>query len=396
VHAVVIVGGGIVGLATAHALLRERPRTELVVLEKEPQVAHHQSGHNSGVIHSGAYYRPGSQKARFCLEGRTKLIAFCDDHGIEHRTCGKLIVATRREELPRLHVLRDRARENGVEGASEIDAAGIRALEPDVAGVAALQVPTAGIVEYPEVARTLAERITSMGGQVLTGAPLQSVRAAEGGLVLTTPQFEIRSRHLVNCAGLQSDRVARMVGVDPGVQIVPFRGEYFWLRPGAAASLSHLVYPVPDPALPFLGVHLTLTLRGRIEAGPNAVLAYAREGYTARDFVGGDVSDMMTFPGFWRMAARHWGAGVAENFRSLDRARFAADLARLVPSIQPTDLAGRGAGVRAQAVDRAGRLLDDFVIRPGPSSTHVLNAPSPAATGSFAIGEEIERQVPGS
>jgi (S)-2-hydroxyglutarate dehydrogenase len=394
VHEVAVVGGGIVGLATAFTLLQNRPVTDLVVLEKEAQVAQHQSGHNSGVIHSGAYYRPGSQKARFCLEGRRKLLTFCDDNGIAHRTCGKLIVASADRELPRLRQLRDRARQNGVEGTVELDAAGIHGLEPDVAGVAALHVPSAGIVDYREVARVLTERIVQLGGQVVTNAEVSSVRQTVDGLTVTTSDSEVRARHLVNCAGLQSDRVARLAGVEPGVQIVPFRGEYFWLRPGAAASLSHLIYPVPDPELPFLGVHLTLTLHGRVEAGPNAVLAYAREGYGSRDFVGRDVSEMITFPGFWAMAARNLGTGLLENYRSLDRSRFAADVARLVPSVAASDLADRGAGVRAQALDRDGRLLDDFVIQPGPRSTHVLNAPSPAATSSFAIGAEVERRVP--
>jgi (S)-2-hydroxyglutarate dehydrogenase len=394
VREVVIVGGGIVGLATAYSILRDRPGADVAVMEKETQVARHQSGHNSGVIHSGAYYRPGSQKAQFCLEGRRMLLDFCAAQGIPYRTCGKLIVATAEHELPRLRLLGDRARQNGVAGVAELDPAGLRTLEPDVAGIAALEVPTAGIVDYTEVARVLVERIGAMGGQVLTGCPVVSIRVEGEGLALASPGSEMRARRLVNCAGLQCDRVARMAGVEPGIQIVPFRGEYYWLRAGTASGLSHLIYPVPDPTLPFLGVHVTLTLHGRVEVGPNAVLAFAREGYRRETVEYRELLETLAFPGFWAMARRHWRTGIYENFRSLNRTQFADDVSRLVPSISSADLGEPGAGVRAQAVGRDGQLLDDFVIQSGPSSVHVLNAPSPAATSSLAIGKEIARRVP--
>jgi (S)-2-hydroxyglutarate dehydrogenase len=393
-HDVVIVGAGIVGLATAHQLLTERPGVDVVVLEKEEQIMRHQSGHNSGVIHSGAYYRPGSKKASLCLRGRQELISFCKAHGVSHRICGKLIVATREAELPGLQTIADRAAQNGVPGTRRLDAAEIRALEPSVSGIAAIEVPSAGIVDYKEVGRALSERIVRAGGQIWTGAAADRVASSDGSVVVETPRGTVASRFLVNCAGLQSDRVARLSGLEPSVRIVPFRGEYFWLRPERTPPLQRLIYPVPDPTLPFLGVHLTLTMDGRVEAGPNAVLAFSREGYARQDVRLADLADALAFPGFWSMARQHWRTGVYENFRSLDRNQFARDLARLVPSLGPDALGRTGSGVRAQAVHRDGRLVDDFVFERGPSSIHVLNAPSPAATSSFAIGQEIARQVP--
>ncbi len=389
-----MVGAGIVGLATAIAIVDGNRARDVVVLEKEPRVAAHQTGHNSGVIHSGAYYRPGSKKAEMCLRGRRLLMEFCDARSIPYRVCGKLIVATSPSELPRLRLIRDRAVANGVEGVRELDATGVHTAEPLVAGVAGLEVPTAGIVDYKEVCLALAEAVVERGGQILTGSKLTDLHESGDGLILETSSGEVRSRVLVNCAGLQSDRVARMAGLEPATQIVPFRGEYFWLRPGACSDLRHLVYPVPDPALPFLGVHLTLTLHGRVEAGPNAVLAFAREGYKRSNVRVADVAAALSFPGFWSMARQHWKTGLFENYRSLDRERFAADVSRLVPSVGARDLAEPGAGVRAQAVRRDGQLVDDFVIQPGPRSIHVLNAPSPAATSSFAIGIEIARRIP--
>lgn len=394
-HSVAVVGAGIVGLATANALLEDPQFGDLVVLEKEERVATHQTGHNSGVIHSGAYYRPGSKKAEMCLKGRKLLTAFCDAQSIPYRICGKLIVATAPAERPRLAQIRERAQANGVEGLRELDRAGLKRVEPLVEGIAALEVPTAGIVDYAQVCRALAEQIARRGGRILTHAGLESIRESDGGLALGTSAGEIGARVLVNCAGLQSDRVARLAGLEPAAQIIPFRGEYFWLRPGACAELRRLVYPVPDPALPFLGVHLTLTMHDRVEAGPNAVFAFAREGYHRSDVEPGDVAEALSFPGFWSMARQHWKTGLFENYRSMDRERFAADVSRLVPSVTARDLAEPGAGVRAQAVGRDGRLIDDFVIDIGRRSVHVLNAPSPAATSSFAIGAEIARAVRG-
>ncbi len=392
-HSVAVVGAGIVGLATANALLDDPRFADLVILEKEEQIAAHQTGHNSGVIHSGAYYRPGSKKAEMCLKGRKLLMEFCDAHSIPYRICGKLIVATAPEERARLAQIRERAQANGVEGLRALDGPGLKRLEPLVEGIAGLEVPTAGIVDYKEVCRALADRITKRGGRILTRAKLEGISQSEGGLTLATSTGEVGAHVLVNCAGLQSDRVARLAGLEPTAQIIPFRGEYFWLRSGACADLHRLVYPVPDPSLPFLGVHLTLTMHDRVEAGPNAVFALAREGYQRSDLEASDVAETLSFPGFWSMARQHWRTGLFENYRSLDRERFAADVSRLVPSVTAQDLAEPGAGVRAQAVGRDGRLIDDFVVDQGPRSVHVLNAPSPAATSSFAIGAEIARTV---
>ncbi len=393
-HKLAIVGAGVVGLATANALLNQGRADDLVVLEKESVVAAHQTGHNSGVIHSGAYYRPGSKKAEMCLRGRRLLLEFCDTESIPYKICGKLIVACTAAERSTLAMIRDRAIANGVPGVRELDASGVRQMEPMVRGVAGLEVPTAGIVDYREVSRVLAERIRKRGATIMTKTRLTGIRECKDGLMLETDAGELRVGSLVNCAGLQSDRVARLAGLRPMAQIVPFRGEYYWLKPGVCADLRRLVYPVPDPDLPFLGVHLTLTLRGRVEVGPNAVFALAREGYHRSDVEGTDLAETFSFPGFWRMARQHWRTGIFENYRSLDRERFAADVSRLVPSVRADDLGEPGAGVRAQAVGSDGRLIDDFVIQTAARSIHVLNAPSPAATSSFAIGEEIARLAP--
>jgi (S)-2-hydroxyglutarate dehydrogenase len=355
----------------------------------------HQSGHNSGVIHSGAYYRPGSKKAEMCRDGRVALMRFCDANGVPYRICGKLIVATDHAEIPRLRTIQERAVMNGVIGLRWLDAPSIRACEPSVAGVAALDVPTTGIVDYKEVGRVLGEQIVRLGGRILTGSGVLSATPNHQLLTVGTTSGDLRGRFFVNCAGLQSDRVARACGLRPSVHIVPFRGEYFWLRPERAPHIERLIYPVPDPALPFLGVHLTLTMDGHVEAGPNAVLAFAREGYRREMVELRDVAETLAFRGFWAMARQHWRTGVYENFRSVDRHQFAHDLARLVPSIDVGALGAAGAGVRAQAVAPDGRLVDDFVIERTVDSAHVLNAPSPAATSSFAIGAEIARSVPG-
>jgi (S)-2-hydroxyglutarate dehydrogenase len=393
-HDVVVAGAGIVGLATAYSLLEQRPGVDVVVLEKEAAVMQHQSGHNSGVIHSGAYYRPGSKKAQMCREGRAELMRFCDSNGIPYRLCGKLIVATDPTELPRLRAIHERARQNGVEGSRWLEAADIRSAEPSVAGVAALELPTAGIVDYREVGRVMEERIRSMGGRIFLRRGVESATLDGESIRLETAEGPLDARFLVNCAGLQSDRLARNSGLSPAVQIVPFRGEYFWLRSDRAPKIGRLIYPVPDPALPFLGVHLTLTMDGRVEAGPNAVLAFAREGYRRDNVDLRDLTETIGFPGFWAMARHNWRTGLYENYRSMDRRQFARDLARLVPGIDIDSLGGTGAGVRAQAVARDGRLVDDFVIERTRNSAHVLNAPSPAATSSFAIGAEIAGGVP--
>lgn len=387
------------GLATAHELARRgRP---VLVLEAEERLAAHQSGHNSGVVHSGLYYRPGSAKARLCAAGREELYRLCAEAGIPCRRTGKLVVARGAEELPRLDELERRGRANGLEGIARLAAGELRERFPEAAGVAGLWVPQAGIVDFSGVARLLARRVAAAGGEVRTGARVAAISRDGDGLRLELAAGEARhAGFLVNCAGLQSDRVARLAGERPAVRIVPFRGEYFELAPEAAARVTVPIYPVPDLRFPFLGVHLTPTLDGRVEVGPNAVLALHRHGYRRGDALAvsalrdpRDLAASLTFPGFWRLARRHWRAGAGELRRSLSRQAFAREVRRLVPAIKAEDLRRGGAGVRAQAVDRAGNLLDDFHVVFAERQVHVLNAPSPAATAALAIGREIADRV---
>jgi L-2-hydroxyglutarate oxidase len=387
-----VIGGGIVGLATAMALLERRPM-RLAVLEAEDRVAAHQTGHNSGVIHSGLYYAPGSLKARLCVQGREALFRFCSERGLRHERCGKVVVAVTPDEAPRLDELERRGRANGLKGLERLDRDGLRRIEPHADGVAALLVPETGIVDYGEVARAYAGVIRERGGEVRTGVRVQSVRRETGGLAIETSQGVIRARALVACAGLQADRVARRSGVDPGVRIVPFRGEYMELIAERRMLVRNLIYPVPDPRFPFLGVHLTRMVSGAVEAGPNAVLAFAREGYRRSDVSFGDLSAMLAWPGFWRMVARHGARGIAESRRALDPAAFVRAVQRLVPELQPSDVRPGGAGVRAQALEKDGRLVDDFRLVEGDRMVHVLNAPSPAATASLAIGRYIAERA---
>ncbi|HEV8239908.1 MAG TPA: L-2-hydroxyglutarate oxidase [Thermoanaerobaculia bacterium] len=390
---IVIVGGGLVGLATARALRAALPAVPLVVLEKEPEIARHQSGHNSGILHSGLYYKPDSLKARFAREGRRRLLAFCGERGIRHEVCGKVVVATRPSELPRLQALQARATENEVE-TQWLSAAALREREPHVRGEAALLVPSTGIVDFPAVARALAGELAADGVTLRRGVALAAIDAAAGGsLRLQTSEGPLDASFLVNCAGLFCDRVARMAGVDSAVRIVPFRGEYYRLRESARALVRHLVYPLPDPAVPFLGVHLHRTVDGEVVAGPNAVLAGAREGYRRRDLSARDLGDVLRFGGFWRLAARLGGKGVAELLRATSKRRFLAEARRLVPALSRADLLPAPAGVRAQAVDAAGKLVDDFLVVAGERSLHVLNAPSPAATSCLPIGEHLAVQI---
>jgi L-2-hydroxyglutarate oxidase len=385
---IVVVGGGLVGLATARALRRRLPGVPVVVLEKEPELARHQSGRNSGILHSGLYYKPGSLKARFCLEGRERLLRLCRERGIRHEVCGKVVVATRPEEVPRLEALHARGRENGVT-VDMLDATGLAAREPAVRGLAALLVPGTGIADFVALARALGEELASEGLAVRRRDALRGVEHAAGELRLRTSAGALHARFLVNCAGLFCDRVARLAGVDPPARIVPFRGEYFRLGERARGLVRHLVYPVPDPALPFLGVHLHRTLDGTVIAGPNAVLAGRREGYRRRDISPRDLAEVLTYAGFWRMARRLGRQGMAELLRATSKTRFLAEARRLVPALARADLLRSPAGVRAQAVDREGRLVDDFLIVPGERSLHVLNAPSPAATSCLPIGEHL-------
>lgn len=388
---VAVIGGGIVGVATARALQARGLAT--TVVEAEPELASHQSGRNSGVLHSGLYYRPGSLKARLCAAGREAMAAYCEERGLPWRRCGKLVLATREDELERLGELERRGRANGLGDLRRLTPEEIRRVEPGAAGIDGLWVEETGVVDFQAVVRAMAGELNRDGGGVRTATRVEAVRRERGAFVLETPSAAIRCRTLVNCAGLQSDRVARLCGLDPEVRIVPFRGEYWELTPEAATRVRGLIYPVPDPRLPFLDVHLTRRVDDVVEAGPNAVLALAREGYDWGTVSARDLLDTLAWPGFWRMARSWWRTGLGEMRRSLSRRLFARDLARLVPSIGPGDLRPGGSGVRAQAVDRAGRLLDDFHWVLAERQVHVVNTPSPAATASIAIAEEIAAKV---
>jgi L-2-hydroxyglutarate oxidase len=393
---VVVIGGGIVGLAVARELLgRGHPVT---VLEKETGWARHQTGRNSGVIHAGLYYRPGSLKARLCTAGARSMVAFAREHGVPVEVCGKLVVAVDETEVPRLHALAERAAANGVP-ASLIAPEAARELEPEVACLAALHVRSTGIVDFARVARVLAGLLAEAGADLRLGAEVVSIEPAGtngpgiGTVRVGTTAGDLTADALVNCAGLQCDRVARLAGLAPPARIVPFRGEYYELRPQARDLVRGLIYPVPDPAFPFLGVHLTRGVDGGVHAGPNAVLALRREGYRWRDVRGRDVADTLSFPGFWRLARRHARTGAGEVVRSISKARFAAALRRLVPAVRTADLVRAPAGVRAQALRRDGTLVDDFLFLTAPGQVHVLNAPSPAATASLEIAKRIADEV---
>ncbi len=386
---VLVVGGGIVGLSTAYAITRAAPGTRVTVLEKEPGAARHQTGRNSGVIHSGIYYRPGSLKARYAVRGAAEMTKFCAEYGIPHAVTGKLIVATERAELPRLHALAQRGRENGIP-VRELGAAQITEYEPEVRGLAALHVRTTGICDYSAVAQQLG---AASGAEIRYGAQVVRIdrRPERGVAVLTARGDVVRGRVLVNCAGLYCDEIARLTGDEPEVRIVPFRGEYYELaRPDLVRGL---VYPVPDPAFPFLGVHLTRGIDGGVHVGPNAVPALAREGYGWGVVRPGEALATAAWPGVWRMGRRHWRYGLGELRRSVSKAAFVDAVRRLLPAVEERDLVRAAAGVRAQAVLRDGGLVDDFLIREGPRAVHVLNAPSPAATASLPIGREVARRA---
>jgi L-2-hydroxyglutarate oxidase len=385
---VAIIGAGIVGMATARALTASY-RLSLVVLEAEDRPAAHQSGHNSGVMHAGLYYKPGSLKARNCVEGREALYRFCQENSIPHERCGKLVVATREAEVPALDELERRGRANGLVGLRRLDPTGVRDLEPAVTGVAGLHVPETGIVDYAAVTRVYAEHVRQAGSEIQLHTRVRRCHRRAGELVLETTRGDVACRRLINCAGLRSDQVARLCGIDPGLQIIPFRGEYYELVPGRHTLVRNLIYPVPDPRFPFLGVHFTRMIHGGVEAGPNAVLALKREGYGFWSFSPADVLRMASYRGFWRMAVRYGRTGLGELYRSVSKRAFVRALQRLVPELQPEDLRPHGSGVRAQAVDPAGNLVDDFRIIETEGMIHVLNAPSPAATASLSIGRTI-------
>ncbi|TSB18058.1 L-2-hydroxyglutarate oxidase [Streptomyces sp. NBC_01525] len=390
---VLVIGAGIVGLSTAHALTRAVPGLRVKVLEKESGPARHQTGRNSGVIHSGIYYPPGSLKAHYALQGSAEMVAFCAEHGIPHEVTGKLIVATDRAELPRLHALIQRGREHGLP-VRELGPAQITDHEPEVRGLAAIHVGTTGICDFGAVARTFARLAQEAGAEIAYGAEVTRIGRRAGRVAVATADGTVhRARALVNCAGLHSDRIARLAGDDPGMRIVPFRGEYHLLAPERAGLVRGLVYPVPDPAFPFLGVHLTRGIDGAVHLGPNAVPALAREGYDWRTVRPAELAATLAYRGSWRIARRHWRYGAGELHRSLSRRAFTTAVRRLLPAVTEADLRPAPAGVRAQAVLPDGTLVDDFLFAESPGIVHVLNAPSPAATASLPIGREIAGRV---
>jgi L-2-hydroxyglutarate oxidase LhgO len=395
---VVVVGGGIVGLATAYRLLERRPDLRLVVLEKEPELASHQTGRNSGVIHSPNTYAPGSLKARLCAEGRRDALAFADAHGVPYAMPGELIVATEPEEIPRLDAIVERARANGVADARTVGPEGIREIEPNVAGVRAFHVRETGIIDWRAFALALADAIRARGAEIRTGAAVTGIAAGSREVLVSSTAGAVRAAGVVTCAGLWSDRVAAMTdtgGPDPdrGTRIVPFRGDYFVLKPRAAALVRGLVYPVPDPRYPFLGVHLTLRIDGEVWAGPNAVLAFARAGYRRRDVDVRDLAEVLTNPGFLTLARAYWRTGAAEMWRDWWAPSFVAAIRRYLPAIERSDVEPGPSGVRAQALGPHGALVEDFLLTVRPRVVHVRNAPSPAATASLAIGREIAERA---
>jgi L-2-hydroxyglutarate oxidase len=385
---VAIIGGGIIGLATAMAL-RSGAGSSLIVLEAEDRLAQHQTGHNSGVIHSGLYYRPGSLKAQNCAAGRELMYRFCEEHGIAHERCGKVVVATDAREIPALDELERRGRANGLQGLRRLGPEEIREYEPHTSGVAGLFVAETGIIDYKQVAQVYAELIRQDGGEIQTGARVHRCRRYPDELVLETSRGVVHCRYLVNCAGLHADEVARLCDVDPQLQIIPFRGEYYEVVPERQFLVKNLIYPVPDPRFPFLGVHFTRMIHGGVEAGPNAVLAFKREGYGWEDISPRDMLQMFTYAGFWKMAAKYWKTGMSEVYRSVSKEAFVKALQRLIPELRMQDVHPAGSGVRAQAVAPDGSLLDDFRISETERMVHVLNAPSPGATASISIGKTI-------
>ncbi len=391
-HDFAVIGGGIVGLSTARSLLRRYPGAGVLVLEKEAGWARHQTGHNSGVIHSGVYYKPGSLKARFSKEGGERLVEFCREHGVAYEICGKVIVATKPEEIPSLRNLYERGVKNGLE-VEKIGPEELKELEPHATGIAALKVPSTGIVDFVGVAEAFAKIVAREGGELRTGTEVTGISETGDRVELRTPGESFRARVLVNCAGLHSDRVAALSGVEAGAKIVPFRGEYYELEPERRYLVRNLIYPVPDPSFPFLGVHFTRSVEGGVEAGPNAVLGLAREGYKKKDLNARDLAETLSYTAFWRLVGRNWRTGAGEIWRSLSKKAFVRGLRRLVPDVEEDDLVPTEAGVRAQALMKDGALMDDFLIVEGERSVHVLNAPSPAATACIPIGEYIADRV---
>ncbi|WP_408009754.1 L-2-hydroxyglutarate oxidase [Pseudalkalibacillus sp. A8] len=385
---VMIIGGGIVGLSTAYALTERNPSLKIAVIEKENSWAKHQTGHNSGVIHSGIYYKPGSLKARFAKDGGRKLASFCEQYGISYEQCGKVIVATDEKELTAMHNLYERGLQNGLD-IKLLDHVELKEEEPHVNGIKAIKVPQAGIIDYVGVCSAIVEVLEKRGADLFLGTEAKSIEEGPGEVTVETTSGTYRTRHLVNCCGLQSDRMAKRSGQNPDLKIVPFRGEYFELKPEKEYLVKNLIYPVPNPDFPFLGVHFTRMIGGGVEAGPNAVLGFKREGYRKRDISLKDLSETLTYPGFWKLASSYWKEGLDEMVRSFNKRAFVRSLQRLVPSIEADDLMPAPAGIRAQALKSDGSLVDDFFLVHSKRSTHVCNAPSPAATACFPIGEHI-------
>jgi L-2-hydroxyglutarate oxidase len=390
---IVIVGGGIVGLATAYHLTEKYPNKKILVLEKEDEVAHHQTGNNSGVIHSGLYYKPGSLKAKNCIDGYHMMIQFCDEHQIPYDLCGKVVVATDKSELGRLRDLFDRGRENGLEGLEMLDQARLKEIEPHLAGIQGIRVPQTGIVNYKQVCQKLAEIITQRGGEIHLNTLVQAMKETADNVQITTSTISVECQLIINCAGLYSDEVAKMHLGKLDTRIIPFRGEYFELTAEAEHLVKHLIYPVPDPNFPFLGVHFTRMIGGGIEAGPNAVFAFKKEGYLRTDFNFKEFFGSLLWPGFQKVMFKYWKTGLGEMYRSFSKKAFTKALKRLIPEVQEEHLVPAPAGVRAQACDRTGGLLDDFKIVHEKRAIHVINAPSPAATSSLSIGKTISDMV---
>jgi (S)-2-hydroxyglutarate dehydrogenase len=390
---VAIIGAGIVGLAAGLHLCRRVRDAKLLILEKENEVAAHQTAHNSGVIHSGLYYKPGSLKARLCVEGAAAMVRFCGEYGIPHDVCGKIVVATEDSEIPALNELLRRGRANGLSGLRELDPEQIREIEPYSAGVRGIHIPSTGITDFRRVAQKYAELTEQAGGEVLRGCGVERIAQDAGGVILETTRGTVRARYGINCAGLHSDRIARMAGARPGLRIVPFRGEYYMVAPAKEHLVKGLIYPVADPRFPFLGVHFTRRIAGGLEAGPNAVFSFKREGYARSSFSVRDSVSTALFPGFWKMAARYWRSGLAEQYRSWSKRAFASAAQKLLPSLSEDDLQPGGSGVRAQALGTDGQLLDDFYFLHHQRMLHVCNVPSPAATASLVIGREIVKKL---
>lgn len=388
-----IIGGGIVGLASGMALGKRYPKARILVLEKESNWAYHQTGNNSGVIHSGIYYKPGSFKAKFCRDGSSSMVEFCQKYGIDYEVCGKVIVATSSEQLPLLDNLYKRGLENGL-NVTKISAEEVKEVEPHVSCKAGLRVPTTGIVNYKQVCQKYADIIKSQGGELRLNTKVEKIRETSTAQVLETNNGSFETRFVINCAGLHSDRVAKLGAVDPQAKIVPFRGEYYELVPEKRYLVKTLIYPVPNPAFPFLGVHFTRMIDGSVHAGPNAVLSLKREGYKKTDFDLRDFAEVMSYPGFWKLAGKHADEGIQEIIRSFSKAAFVRSLQKLIPEVQAQDLVPTHAGVRAQALMNDGKLVDDFLIVQGKNATHVCNAPSPAATSSLEIGKAIALAIP--